>query len=173
MPCAKASAALLSERAGLLSVMMGSDKGGSSGRVTRSGNTSPAQVRRFSHVMHLYTVLEADLADDLGISDAILALSPVAAVSRRPKRAAAQLGRELEGGPRGPYGGIIGTVEPRTGRVDLAVVIRSLWVSDHVARLRVGGKIVAESQAEAECRECLAKSRFIVEAVAFAEAAAP
>lgn len=127
------------------------------------------EVRRFSHVMHLYTVLEADLADDLGIAEAIFALSPVAAVSGRPKRAAAQLGRELEGSPRGPYGGIIGIIEPQTGQVDLAVVIRSLWFSDEVARLRVGGKIVAESEAEAEYRECLAKSRFIVEAVAFAE----
>lgn len=140
--------------------------------IARSGHVERVvdrEVRRFSHVMHLYTVLEADLADDLGISEAILALSPVAAVSGRPKRAAAQLGRELEGSPRGPYGGIIGMIEPRTGRVDLAVVIRSLWFSDRVARLRVGGKIVAESDAEAEYRECLAKSRFIVEAVAFAE----
>ena len=64
-------------------------------------------------------------------------------------------------------------IEPRTGRVDLAVVIRSLWFSDRVARLRVGGKIVAESVAEAEYRECLAKSRFIVEAVAYAERIAP
>ena len=53
--------------------------------------------------------------------------------------------------------------------MDLAVVIRSLWFSDEVARLRVGGKIVAESDAGAEYRECLAKSRFITEAVAFAE----
>lgn len=125
------------------------------------------EVRRFSHVMHLYSALEADLSEGCDLADAILALAPAAAVSGWPKRAAAQLGYELEGASRGPYGGIVGLVEP--GRADLAVVIRSLWLADGRASLRVGGKIVAGSSAGDEYREALAKARFLVEGVAHAE----
>ena len=125
------------------------------------------EVRRFSHVMHLYSALEAELADGLDLADAILALAPAAAASGRPKRAAAALGRDLEGAPRGPYGGVIGLIEP--GRADLAVVIRSLWLAEGQARLRVGGKVVAGSSAEAEYREAMAKARFLVDGVARAE----
>ena len=125
------------------------------------------EVRRFSHVMHLYSALEAELPEGCDLADAILALAPAAAVSGWPKRAAAQLGYELEGTSRGPYGGIVGLVEP--GRADLAVVIRSLWLAEGRAALRVGGKIVATSSAGDEYREALAKARFLVEGVAHAE----
>lgn len=129
------------------------------------------QVRRFSHVMHLYTTLQADLAEGLDLADAILALAPAAAVSGLPKRTATEIGVAAEGGPRGPYGGVIGIVDPHSGAADLAVVIRSLWLSDGVARLRVGGKIVPHSEPESEYRECLAKSRFLVEGIEAAERA--
>lgn len=129
------------------------------------------QVRRFSHVMHLYTALEADLAAGLDMADAILALAPAAAVSGHPKRVAAKLGVALEGGVRGPYGGVIGLIDVSAGTTDMAVVIRSAWISDGVARLRVGGKIVPHSDAESEYRECLAKARFIVEGIDRAERA--
>jgi anthranilate synthase component I len=127
------------------------------------------EVRRFSHVMHLYTVLEASLAEGHDLADAVLALAPAAAVSGRPKRKAARLGVELEGAPRGPYGGILGVIEPDVGRADLAVVIRSLWLSNGRAYLRVGGKITADSNAESEYQECLSKSRFLIEGVIAAE----
>lgn len=126
------------------------------------------QVRRFSHVMHLYSALEAELADGLDIADAILALAPAAAVSGRPKRAAAELGRTQEGGVRGAYGGVVGIVEPDLA--DLAVVIRSLWISEGRAQLRVGGKIVATSTAQEEYREALSKARFLIDGVARVEA---
>lgn len=128
------------------------------------------EVRRFSHVMHLYSALEANLSDACDLADAIVALAPAAAVSGRPKRAAAQLGVDLEGAPRGPYGGIVGLVEP--GRADLAAVIRSLWLAGGRAALRVGGKIVAGSTADDEYDEAMAKARFLVDGVARAELAA-
>lgn len=128
------------------------------------------QVRRFSHVMHLYSALEAELAEGLDMADAILALAPAAAVSGRPKRAAVALGLAEEGGPRGPYGGVIGIVDQDLA--DLAVVIRSLWLSEGRAALRVGGKVVETSTAEAEYHEALSKARFLIDGVARAEARA-
>jgi anthranilate synthase component I len=131
------------------------------------------QVRRFSHVMHLYTVLEAELADGLFFAQAIAGLAPAAAVSGHPKRAALKIGSTVEGGPRGPYGGIIGLINPASGSAELAVVIRSLWLSEGRASFRVGGKIVPGSDAAMEHRECLSKAIFLMEGVGCAERREP
>jgi anthranilate synthase component 1 len=127
------------------------------------------QVRRFSHVMHLYTVLEAKLAAGLSLAQAISGLAPAAAVSGHPKRAALRIGSLVEGSTRGPYGGIIGLINPASDNTELAVVIRSLWLSNGRASLRVGGKIVPGSDAAAEYRECLSKAIFLTEGVDCAE----
>ena len=126
------------------------------------------EVRRFSHVMHLYTVLETTLGDRGAVTQALLALAPAAAVSGRPKLAAARLGLRVEGAARGPYGGIIGLID-RHDDADFAVVIRSLWMVNGIASLRVGGKVVVGSDAAAEYAEALSKARFLVEAVEQAE----
>ncbi|WP_425068001.1 chorismate-binding protein [Reyranella sp.] len=126
------------------------------------------EVRRFSHVMHLYTVLEARLGAPGAVAQALMALAPAAAVSGRPKPSAARLGLRVEGAVRGPYGGFVGLID-RHDDADLAVVIRSLWISNGIASLRVGGKVVAGSDAAAEYAEALSKARFLVEAVEQAE----
>lgn len=127
------------------------------------------QVRRFSHVMHLYTVLEAKLAAGVSLAQAISGLAPAAAVSGHPKRAALRIGSLVEGSTRGPYGGILGLINPASDSAELAVVIRSLWISNGRASLRVGGKIVPGSDAAAEYRECLLKAIFLTEGVNCAE----
>jgi anthranilate synthase component 1 len=129
------------------------------------------EVRTFSHVMHLYTVLSARIREGLDLADVLLGLFPPAAVSGRPRRRALALGIEVEGQPRGPYGGVIGMLRGASD-AELAVVIRSLWIDDGYARLRVGGKIVADSVAEAEFAEARNKARFLIESVYSAEQAA-
>ena len=128
------------------------------------------QVRRFSHVMHLYSAFQARLAEGLDAVDALVALAPAAAVSGYPKRRALAIARRVEGQARGPYGGAIGLMHSLHD-ADFAVVIRSLWITQGMARLRVGGKVVAQSEAAAEYAEALSKSRFLVNAVA--QAAGP
>jgi anthranilate synthase component 1 len=127
------------------------------------------QVRRFSHVMHLYTVLQAKLADGLSLAQIIAGLAPAAAVSGHPKRAALKIASVVEECTRGPYGGIVGLINPASGNAELAVVIRSLWLSNGLASLRVGGKIVPGSDAATEYRECLSKAIFLLEGVDCAE----
>jgi len=127
------------------------------------------EVRTFSHVMHLYTVLAAQLRPELDLPAALTALFPPAAVSGRPRRAAWQAGCEVEAGRRGPYGGIAGLIRG-SGSAQFAVVIRSLWIEDGMARLRVGGKIVQDSTPEDEYAEALNKSRFLVDSVRRVEA---
>lgn len=127
------------------------------------------EVRRFSHVMHLYSAFEAQLSAHLDVVDAVRALAPAAAVSGHPKREAFALGCAIEHGERGPYGGVLGLItSPHDA--DLAVVIRSMWIHKGVAHLRVGGKVVAGADPAAEYREAISKSSFLVNALARAEA---
>jgi anthranilate synthase component 1 len=128
------------------------------------------QVRAFSHVMHLYTVLQARLREGLGMADAIVGLMPPAAVSGMPKGAALNLGFDVDPSPRGPYGGVIGLVRG-AANAQFAVIIRSLWLEGGMASTRTGGKIVPASVPEEEWREALVKARFIVESVERAERA--
>jgi anthranilate synthase component 1 len=126
------------------------------------------EVRRFSHVMHLYSAFEAVLPPALDVVDAIHALAPAAAVSGHPKREAMALGVEIEGAGRGPYGGIVGLLTSSRD-ADLAVVIRSMWIQGGTAHLRVGGKVVPGSDPQAEYSEAISKSAFLVDALARAE----
>lgn len=130
------------------------------------------EVRRFSHVMHLYSAFEAPLPPTADVVTALHALAPAAAVSGHPKREAMKLGREIEQCERGPYGGVIGLItSPRDA--DLAVVIRSMWLHKGTAHLRVGGKVVPGSDAKAEYREAISKSAFLVNALERAESGTP
>jgi gluconolactonase len=130
------------------------------------------EVRAFSHVMHLYTVLRARLRRGADLADAVLGLFPAAAASGKPRWEARRVGAEQEGNPRGPYGGLLGLVRGRD-RAKLAVVIRSLWIEDGTASMRVGGKVVADSVGSDEYAEALNKARFIIQSVAGAEQQGP
>ncbi|WP_082549011.1 chorismate-binding protein [Rhizobacter sp. Root404] len=122
------------------------------------------EVRRFSHVMHLYTVLQAHLKPELEFSDALVGVFPPAAVSGYPKQEAWALGNEIEGGERGPYGGVIGLLRADSN-AEFAVIIRSLWMQGNQAAIRTGGKIVPGSDPSSEHREALAKARFLIESL--------
>jgi anthranilate synthase component 1 len=78
-----------------------------------------------------------------------------------------QIISELEGYRRGPYAGASGTCCP-TGRWTLhrAADDRGL---DGVARLQAGAGVVADSEPEAEHRECLAKLAALEAAIELAE----
>lgn len=127
------------------------------------------EVRAFSHVMHLYTVLQARLRQGIDLARAVMHLFPPAAVSGRPRDRARDIGLELEEQGRGPYGGLVGLVRGQE-TAELAVVIRSLWVAEGRAFTRVGGKIVAHSLGPDEYAEALNKARFMEQSVALAEA---
>jgi para-aminobenzoate synthetase/4-amino-4-deoxychorismate lyase len=68
----------------------------------------------------------------------------------------------LETEPRGPYTGAIGTIAP-DGAAAFNVAIRTLTLAEGaaVARLGLGAGIVADSRADDEWRECLAKGAFV------------
>ena len=62
-------------------------------------------LERFSHVMHLTSIVEGQLADDRDRLDALVSCFPAGTVSGAPKVRAMQIIRELEPIPRGPVRG--------------------------------------------------------------------
>lgn len=89
------------------------------------------------------------------------ALFPCGSITGAPKVRAMQIIGELEAGPRGIYTGTLGWLAP-DGDFRLNVAIRTLELAAGGAmRLGIGSGIVADSQADAEWRECLLKADFL------------
>lgn len=94
--------------------------------------------------------------------EAILrALFPCGSITGAPKIRAMQIAADLEVAPRGLYTGALGWLAP-DGDFRLNVAIRTLvMAADGRGCLGVGSGIVADSQADAEWRECLLKANFL------------
>ncbi len=69
-------------------------------------------MEKYSHVMHLVSQVEADLAPGKTGLDAVRATFPAGTVSGAPKIRAIQTVDALEPHRRGFYAGIVGYVEP-------------------------------------------------------------
>ena len=109
------------------------------GRIARIGTvrvTDLMAVHRYSHVMHLVSVVAAELRDDVSPVDVIRATFPAGTLAGAPKVRAMQLIDDLEPTRRGPYGGGIGYVD-LAGDVDLCIAIRTILFAGG-ARVRAG-----------------------------------
>jgi anthranilate synthase component I len=137
------------------------------GRVSRPGTVRVRElmrVDRFSHVMHLTSVVEGELAPGLDALDAFRACFPAGTVSGAPKIRAMERIAELERDRRGPYAGAVGYIG-FDGRLDTAIAIRTAVVADGVCRIQAGAGIVADSDPAAEEMETRAKARALLRAV--------
>jgi anthranilate synthase component 1 len=141
-------------------------------RVCRGGTvhvTRFMDVERFSHVSHLVSEVAGDLREGVTPFDVLRACFPAGTVTGAPKVRAMQIISELEGYRRGPYAGAVGYVLPG-GSMDTCIALRTIVVADGVARLQAGAGVVADSDPEAEHRECLAKLAALEAAIELAEA---
>ncbi|MEO0997581.1 MAG: chorismate-binding protein, partial [Pseudomonadota bacterium] len=78
-----------------------------------------------------------------------------------PKVRCMQIIAELEDAPRGPYTGSMGYLN-RDGRLDLNILIRTLYMNRRRITLRAGAGIVADSVPRQELAETRAKARGLV-----------
>ncbi|MFZ2446386.1 MAG: anthranilate synthase component I family protein [Syntrophobacteraceae bacterium] len=141
------------------------------GRVAETGSvqvTDLMVVERYSHVMHLVSNINCDLADGLDAFDLFQATFPAGTLSGAPKVRAMEIIAELEDSPRGPYGGAIGYVS-FTGNMDLAITIRTACIQKGVLTVRAGAGIVADSDPERERRETISKAMSIQRALQMLE----
>jgi salicylate synthetase len=113
-------------------------------------------VKRFRFVQHLSSYVGGELAAGRSAWDAIRAVFPGVTVSGIPKPEALHWIGELEGEPRGVYGGAVGFVDSR-GALDLALAIRTVFQYGDTFQLAAGAGIIAESQPEREYVESVMK----------------
>jgi anthranilate synthase component 1 len=100
---------------------------------------------------------------------AFRATFPAGTLTGAPKVRAMQIIDELEPVRRGFYGGAVGYFA-FGGAMDTAIAIRSVLMREGRAYVQAGAGIVADSDPEAEHRECVNKARAVIQAVRLAEA---
>jgi anthranilate synthase component 1 len=141
------------------------------GRVSKPGSVHVPklmEIERFSHVMHIVSHVEGQLADGLDGMDALRSCFPAGTVSGAPKIRAMEIIAEMEIDRRGVYSGAVGYFD-FSGGMDTCIALRTMVVKDGVASLQAGGGIVADSTAEGEYAESFHKMRALVRAIERAE----
>lgn len=134
------------------------------GRVCRPGTvTVPVRgvIERFSHVMHMTSEVEGELAPGRSALDAVWSTLPAGTVSGAPKIRAVEILSRLEGADRGVYGGAAGILAA-SGNVELCIAIRTLEFAAGRVRFGAGAGIVADSREPAEWQEIHAKAQALL-----------
>jgi anthranilate synthase component 1 len=141
------------------------------GRVCKYGSVRVPQfmgLERFSHVMHLTSIVEGTLSDDHDRLDALASCFPAGTVSGAPKVRAMQIIRELEPLPRGLYAGAVGYLD-FAGNLDFCIAIRTVIMSKGKAYVQAGAGIVIDSNPAAEYEETRDKARAVMTALELAQ----
>jgi anthranilate synthase component I len=122
-------------------------------------------LERYSHVMHLTSQVSGRLAEGRGPIDVLRATLPAGTLSGAPKVRAMEIIDDLEPTRRGVYGGVVGYFD-LSGNLDTAIAIRTMVVRpDGRASVQSGAGIVADSDPQAEDRECIDKAAALLAAV--------
>jgi anthranilate synthase component 1 len=141
------------------------------GRISRFGSVEVEKymcIERFSHVMHIGSVVRGELSEGKDAVDAVDSILPAGTLSGAPKIRACQIIHELEGNKRGIYGGAIGYLD-FTGNLDTCIAIRIAFAKNGKVYVRSGAGIVADSVPEKEYQECINKAKAVMEALKKAE----
>ena len=125
-------------------------------------------LERYSHVMHLVSIVEGRLSDEHDRLDALVACFPAGTVSGAPKVRAMEIIAELETGRRGVYAGAVGYLD-FAGNLDFCITIRTVVIEHGRAYVQAGAGIVADSNPAAEYEETRDKARALIEALELAK----
>jgi para-aminobenzoate synthetase/4-amino-4-deoxychorismate lyase len=134
-------------------------------RVSKPGTVKVPElfaVERFPTVLQMTSTVTAELEAGIGPVELLRATFPCGSVTGAPKIRAMEIIDELEAGARGVYTGSVGAVAPDGGAAfNVAIRTLSLRAGESVARMGLGSGLVADSEADDEWRECLAKGAFV------------
>ena len=114
-------------------------------------------VETYPAVHQLVSTVSGRAAQGTTFGDLLAAAFPAGSMTGAPKLSAMTELSALEGGPRGIYSGCFGYVGD-DGAIDLAMVIRSIVLDGHGARVGAGGGITWRSIASAEVAEVATKA---------------
>jgi anthranilate synthase component 1 len=136
------------------------------GRVAAIGTvrvTDQFFVERYSHVMHIVSNVEGELAAGRDALDALAAGFPAGTVSGAPKVRAMQIIDELEKEKRGLYAGAVGYFSA-AGEMDTCIVLRTARVKNNRMNVQAAAGIVADSDPKSEQQECINKAKALFRA---------
>jgi anthranilate synthase component 1 len=142
------------------------------GRVATTGSvclTERMMVERYSHVMHIVSNVQGELAEGLDAIDVLRATFPAGTVTGAPKVRAMEIIDELEPDKRGIYSGAVVYIG-WNGNMDTTIAIRTAVIRDDVLYIQAGAGIVADSVPSLEWMETMNKGRAIFRAVTMASA---
>jgi para-aminobenzoate synthetase component 1 len=137
------------------------------GKVCEFGSVQvPELVRleRYAQVQHLVSTVEGRLRGAVSHFGALASCFPGGSVTGAPKFRAMEIIDELEPVNRGPYTGALGYLGFNR-ESQLSIIIRAAVCTRGHAYFHAGAGIVADSIAEAEYEETLAKARGFLEAL--------
>ena len=141
------------------------------GRVCRIGSVHVPDlmfIERYSHVMHIVSRVNGELAAGKTGLDALRSCFPHGTVSGAPKVRAMEIIAGLEPTHRGPYAGAVGYFG-YDGNLDTAIAIRTLLIKDGTAYVQAGSGVVADSVPALEYQESLNKAAALLRALDLAE----
>jgi len=114
-------------------------------------------LERFEQVFHLVSTVEGQLRPGVDHPTAFRACFPGGSITGAPKKRAREIIRELEPEPRGLYTGAIGWFG-FNGESQFSIAIRTMIAEPGSLHFHSGAGIVADSVAEREWHETLAKA---------------
>ena len=119
-------------------------------------------IEHYPTVLQMTSTVTATLGPARDAIDVLSALFPCGSITGAPKLRAMEVIGDVENRPRGAYTGAIGRIDAN-GDAAFNVAIRTLTLDEGTsdARLGLGSGVVADSRADAEWNECLAKGAFV------------
>ncbi|MFO7298584.1 MAG: anthranilate synthase component I family protein [Actinomycetes bacterium] len=140
------------------------------GRVAEPGSVvvDPYKsIERYSHVMHMVSGVRGRLRAGMDAFDLFAAVFPAGTLVGAPKVRAMEIIDDLEPVGRALYGGTVGYFA-NNGNMDHAITIRTVVFHGDRYSFQAGAGIVADSVAEKEHQEVLAKSAILRQALELA-----
>jgi anthranilate synthase component 1 len=140
------------------------------GRVCKFGSIHVPDfmfVERYSHVMHIVSQVEGQIAPGKTAFDLMRATFPAGTVSGAPKVRAMQIIAEKEPVQRGFYAGALGYFG-YDGNLDSCITLRTALLRDGMMYLQAGGGVVADSDPAAEYQETVNKAGALLKAAEIA-----
>jgi len=141
------------------------------GRVATAGSVHVAPYRsieRYSHVMHIVSGVQGELAPGKDAFDLFAAAFPAGTLVGAPKVRAMEIIDELEPVRRGFYGGTVGYFG-HGGDMNQAITIRTMVFHGDTYSFQAGAGIVADSVPQSEYEEVFAKSAALRKALEMAK----
>ncbi|MFD2830491.1 anthranilate synthase component I [Corticicoccus populi] len=141
------------------------------GRVAEYGSVDVTRymtIGRFAKVMHIVSVVNGQIRDNVTPIDAFVSAFPAGTLSGAPKVRAMQILREFEPTARGVYGGAVLYVG-FDGNMDSCITIRTMTLSGSTIHIQAGAGVVADSEPEAEFQETVNKASALIKTVQIAE----